>query len=168
MSTAKPKRPPTAVEAQLAYSKLTAEQLLSQCYGRIPGFAVNLFCFPAPLASVMVQWRYDFNAPLWNWSRTRPEEVAMGGTYNSMREALVSILNRVDRFDTWTFEQTQHQEAAARARRAAAAAPTEQPSPERDEGDEVVQVEELPPVTPLEEEKSVAPAGGKPASTSAS
>jgi hypothetical protein len=158
-----PKRPLTAVEAQLAYARLTAEQLLSQCYSRIPGFAVNLFCFPAPLATVMVQWRYDFNAPLWSWSRTRPQEVALGGTYNSLREALVSILNRVDRFDTWCWETrvAQESEATARAQRAAAAAPVEKPSPEQDEGDEVVQVEDLPPVTPLEENDSVAAGPGR-------
>lgn len=89
----------------------------------------------------------------------------MGGTHNSLREALVSILNRVDRFDTWCWETKVSQEqyeAAARARRAAAAAPTEKPPQEQDEGDEVVQVEDLPPVTPLEEEPS-SPAGGKPA-----
>ena len=149
------KRPPTAVEAQLAYARMTVEQLLAQCYGRIPGFAIDLFCFPAPVASVLVQWRYDFNAPLWNWSRTRPAEVALGGTYNSLREALVSILNRVDRFDTWCQETRvaqERSEVVARARRAAAAAPTEKPSQEQDEGDEVVQVEDLPEVKPLEDD----------------
>lgn len=149
------KRPPTAVEA-LLYGKMSVEQLLAQCYGRIPGFAVNLFCFPAPTAQVMVQWRYDINAPLWAWSRTRSEEAALGGVYNSVREALVTILNRVDRFDTWTWDQAQlkaKREAALRAARAAAAAPTEKPEKDIDEGDEpAVPAEPLPEVTPLPED----------------
>ncbi len=160
-------KPLTAVEAQALYGPMSTEQLLVECQNRLPGFAIDLHIFAKPMGGVMMTWRYNYAfSPMWRWQCTRPAEVNMGGTHQSVRECLVTVLNRIDRFDTWSYEQDQLQkqnEAAARARRAAAAAPTPKPPEEQDEGDEVVQVEDLPPVTPLPED--AVPVDDKPAST---
>lgn len=154
---APPKKPLTAAQAQAAYQKLSVEQLQAQAEERIPGLAFSLYTFPQPTGGVMLSWRYNFPlSPMWEWQRTRPAEVHMGGTYRSIRECLVAILSRVDRYDTWVYEQQLQQEEAlatniARAR--ALAGRVEQQTgkrlPELDEGDEEVPAQDLPPVKPL-------------------
>jgi hypothetical protein len=153
---------------QLIYAKMPVEQLLALCYKRIPGFAINIFCFPGPYAQVMTQFRYDITSPLWAWQRTRSEEASMGGTYPSIREGLVAILNRVDRFDVFQAEWKLAQETEAKRRaqaaeiaRAASAAADARAAV--DEGDEEVTAVEWPtlePVTPLPDEPSAEPRDG--------
>lgn len=158
------KKPLTAVEAQIAYKVKSLDQLLEMCHERIPGFAVDLHVFPRPMGGVMVTWRYNMAiSPMWAWQRTRPEEVRMGGTYQSVREALVAVLGRADRFDQWSYEQDQQkkQDAVKRAARAAEAAPVEK-TPVVDAAEEMVEVPELPPVKPLPPDP-LAEVGGKPA-----
>lgn len=170
--TAAQKQPLEPVKAQAAYGAFGVDELLILCRRRYPNFAISLHVYPT--GQVMMNWSYNYvGSPMWEWQRTRPQEVHQGGVYNSIRECLVTVLGRADRFGYWTWEQKKAQEkheAKLRAQRAAAAAPTEKP-PEVDEGDEpAVPVEPLPEVTPLPEDPlaSVGAPAGTPLSTSAS
>jgi len=146
------------------YGAIQVEELLETCFRRIPRFSVTLNVFPKPMG-VSVTWNYDLNSELFRWARTRTAECFQGGTYPTIRDCLVAILSRVDRFDAWVQEQyvatKNAAEAAARANRASAAAPRE--VQELDEGDEEVPAEKLEPVIPLPEDalSSVVPVDDK-------
>jgi hypothetical protein len=141
----------------------TLEQLLEMAQDRLPGFRISLQMAGKGIP-IMSQWGYDFRAPIMAWQRSRPAEMPMGGVYPSMRDCLMAVLSRVDRFDAWVKEQkvlAAQLEAKVRAQRAALAAPVLKP--EVDEGDEpAVEAEALPDITPLPEELLVAKTDGKP------
>ena len=146
------------LQTSVQYVKQTSDQLLAECRQRLPHFRMNLSVDPTGM--VISTWSYDFRHPMNEWQRTRPSELRiMGGVYNTLRDAFLAVLQVVGRFETWKAEQAEvekgRQEAQARAQRAVAAAPTPKPQEEQDEGEEVIQVPELPAVTPMPEDPLV-------------
>jgi hypothetical protein len=147
------------------------ESLLSQAYERIPGFTLTLYATGKHMP-VMMNWTYDFRAPMSEWARSRPAEMFMGGMFPNVTECLLAILNRVDRYDSWVIQSKSdaaRADAVARMKRTARQAPVEK-NPEADEGEEVVAADELPEVTPLtsdlasgDTDASTAPSSYRPA-----
>jgi len=133
------------------YKKLPIEDLLDACHSRLTGFSCNFNVLQKP-SFVMFNFNYDFRHPMSTWQRVRPTEIAMGGIYPSIRDCLTMVLDRVDRFDAWTKEESAKaeakKEANIRAHRAALATPVAKPE-EVDEGDETIETEELPEIKPL-------------------